>query len=62
MTLGPFGPLSQQHADAEVKRVSERAQLHGQDRTFGHDLFNAVFLLRRLVRRVRRRVRRVVSR
>ena len=58
MTLGPIGPMSEQHADAEVKRVGERAQLHGEGRTFAHDLFNAAFLVRRLARRLKRAVRR----
>ena len=56
MTFGPIGPMSQQHADAEVDRVSERAKMRGEGRTFGHDLLNAAHLLRRLARRVRRLV------
>ena len=58
MTLGPFGPMSQQHADEEVRRVGERERMRGQGRTFGHDLLNAAFLVRRLVGRVARRLRR----
>ena len=58
MTLGPFGPMSQQHADEEVRRVGERERMRGQGRTFGHDLLNAAFLVRRLVGRVARLFRR----
>ena len=54
MTMGPIGPMSQQHADAEVDRVNERARMRGEGRTFGHDLLNAVHLVRRLARRARR--------
>ena len=54
MTLGPFGPMSQQHADEEVRRVGERERMRGQGRTFGHDLLNVAFLLRRLGRRLLR--------
>ena len=56
MTLGPLGPMSQQHADEEVRRVGERERMRGQGRTFGHDLLNAAYLLRRLTRRLRRLV------
>ena len=58
MTLGPLGPMSQQHADAEVKRVSERVQQQGQGRTLAHDVLNAAFLVRRLARRLKRLVTR----
>lgn len=58
MTLGPFGPMSQQHADEEVRRVGEREQMRGQGRTFGHDLLNVAFLVRRLAGRVLRVFRR----
>lgn len=58
MTLGPFGPMSQQHADEEVRRVGERERMRGQGRTFGHDLLNAAFLVRRLAGRVMRLFRR----
>ena len=58
MTLGPFGPMSQQHADEEVRRVGERERMRGEGRTFGHDLLNVAFLVRRLAGRVVRLVRR----
>ena len=58
MTLGPIGPMSEQHAEAEAKRVGERAQLHGEGRTLMHDLLNAAFLVRRLARRLTRMVSR----
>lgn len=58
MTLGPFGPMSQQHADEEVRRVGEREQMRGQGRTFAHDLLNIAFLFVRLGRRLLRVVRR----
>ena len=58
MTLGPFGPMSQQHADEEVRRVGERERMRGEGRTFGHDLLNVALLVRRLARRVVRLVRR----
>lgn len=56
MTLGPFGPMSQQHADEEVRRVGERERMRGQGHTFGHDVLNIFFLLRRLGRRLLRLV------
>ena len=46
--------MSQQHADEEVRRVGERERMRGEGRTFGHDLLNIAFLLRRLTRRLRR--------
>lgn len=58
MTLGPFGPMSQQHADEEVRRVGERERMRGEGRTFGHDLLNVALLVRRLAGRVVRLVRR----